>query len=612
MMVNWKEKVAEVRKNGARTWMLSLTEFSLGFVFAAVTVDGSFAPFGPAYAAVCGFPGLLGALMGQMTVGADVLRGLTACCLAYFGRRILPRYFEAERHAGRFLLVLWAMIAAALVGAFFGTYTFRENALFALSGVFGGFFGYLFSVCRDGLLRTGGMPSSRLCFFAFGAAGAVLFAGGFAGGFWRYPALALAVFALGGLAVRCSVFYVCTFAMLPAFAVCLYGTDYVWAAVLLCIGTLAGSLLSGLGDFAPPAGFLLATVMAGIFYGDSMPLWQTFAAVCAGGLLQILLPRTTADRIFRFFVPEPKPSTRLKRRKKVSETGRRKLEGAAEFGRAGDVCGLCANRYLCWVRDYTETRQRFERLRKGGDGQAERELHARCEKSDEILVSLRADEAEETAGFSVSFAKVFRNKRGEIVCGDTSGTFCTEDGKFVLCIADGMGSGTGAARQSEQAERMMERLLKNGVKREDALEFLNRSVGEEAGEKILGLDMAVVDLCDGACELYKADAAPTFVIRRGTVYAVGSASLPMGAGEAYSVRRHDLRLADGDFLVMISDGLCGDGSKRTEETVSRLCSEGNTDCFSLADGVLRSASGTDGLCDDDVTVIAAKITRAGT
>lgn len=612
MMVERKKRMAEGRKSGVRTRMLWLLEGAFGFVFSAVTVGGSFAPFGAAYAAVCGFPGLLGVLLGQMALGTDVLRGLTACCLTYFGRRFLPQYFEEERHAGRFLLVLWATVAAALAGAFFGAYSFRENVLFALSGVVGGFFGYLFSMCRDGLLRNGGMPSSRLCFFAFGAAGAVLFAGSFVNGVWRYPALALAVFLLGGFAVRCSVFYVCTLAMMPAFAVCLYGTEYVWVAVLLCVGTLVGSLLSGLGDLAPPVGFLLVAVTAGIFYGDSMPFLPTFIAVCAGGLLQILLPRTTADRIFRFFVPEQKPSNRLVRRKTVSMSGRRRLAAAMEFGKAGEVCGRCANRYLCWVRDGVETRQRFVRLRENGDGQAERELHARCEKSEEVLASLRADKEEETAGFSVNFAKVFRNKRGEIVCGDTAGAFCTEDGKFVLCIADGMGSGSGAARQSEKAERLVERLLKSGVKREDALAFLNRTVGEEEGEKILGFDMAVVDLCDGCCELYKADAAPTFVVRRGTVYAVGSASLPMGTGDACSVRRHDLRLVDGDLLVMVSDGLCADGSKQTEEAVARLCAEGKADCFSLADGVIRLASGADGLCDDDVTVIAAKITRERT
>ena len=67
--------------------------------------------------------------------------------------------------------------------------------------------------------------------------------------------------------------------------------------------------------------------------------------------------------------------------------------------------------------------------------------------------------------------------------------------------------------------------------------------------------MAAVDLYEGEAEFYKVGAAATFIRRKEGVECLLSTSLPVGVSYKMEIDGVKKQLEDGDFLVMVSDGV---------------------------------------------------------
>ena len=79
---------------------------------------------------------------------------------------------------------------------------------------------------------------------------------------------------------------------------------------------------------------------------------------------------------------------------------------------------------------------------------------------------------------------------------------------------------------------------------------------EESGAT---LDLISVDLYTGTARLFKAGAAPGFLVHGGRARAVGDVSLPMGILGGVNGQSRMVHLAAGDYAVLVSDGLLVDG-----------------------------------------------------
>ena len=137
-----------------------------------------------------------------------------------------------------------------------------------------------------------------------------------------------------------------------------------------------------------------------------------------------------------------------------------------------------------------------------------------------------------------------QKKSGETVSGDAGTYFKRPDGKLYLLLCDGMGS---------QA----------GVSASHALTTLSSALalrGEETGG-FTTVDLLQIDLFTGEGELFKLGAAPTYVKKGEGVQRLSGSSLPAGLAEGSSAAldRFPLRLAPGDCVLMVSDGICGAG-----------------------------------------------------
>jgi stage II sporulation protein E len=199
-------------------------------------------------------------------------------------------------------------------------------------------------------------------------------------------------------------------------------------------------------------------------------------------------------------------------------------------------------------------------------------------------------------------------KKGEPVSGDRGTYFKTDQGVLCVILADGMGSGEAAAKESINAVRTLEAFLRAGVNPAVAMKLLNSVLllknGEEWGYSTV--DLMCVDLFTGETSFYKYGAAPSFVKSGKVIRRVRGESLAAGlcAGDGSRPDVVRMRLKPGNIALIASDGVVV-GTNDTWLRELMLSSDG-TDTKALAKEALRSAVRQFG-CEDDMTVLALRV-----
>jgi len=194
---------------------------------------------------------------------------------------------------------------------------------------------------------------------------------------------------------------------------------------------------------------------------------------------------------------------------------------------------------------------------------------------------------------------VLKPKEGEMVCGDTVVSFQTEEGAWCLLLADGMGSGEEARRESALTCRLVQQFLEAGIHPEAALKTLNAAMalrGAETGS-FTTIDLCVFEPQAGEAAFYKYGAAPSYLKKGGTVRRVTGGSLPAGLrGAPASPDVTRVPLEPGSFAVMISDGVADPG--RDEWLLNLLAGWEGTDPQVLATLILAESIRQERLQDD--------------
>ena len=267
--------------------------------------------------------------------------------------------------------------------------------------------------------------------------------------------------------------------------------------------------------------------------------------------------------------------------------------------------------------DLTVTGKRRKRITASGRDAARIKQSAyELKRAAEQALSAALDEPEITvasgcARFSASTLPLYRAavassdepKPGEIVNGDTS--FYTEQDDRLFCsVCDGMGSGRDAAVSSHLAGIVLGRLLYAGCDRVAALETLNQIIRQRGTECFSTVDLFEADLTDGSAVFYKCGASPSFIIREGKAYSVASHTPPVGIMTKLSAEKIELRLKDDDTVVMISDGVTGQGDD-VLWLCDVLCELSDASPETVCE-VVTAEAGKRGV-NDDMTVLAVKI-----
>lgn len=200
-----------------------------------------------------------------------------------------------------------------------------------------------------------------------------------------------------------------------------------------------------------------------------------------------------------------------------------------------------------------------------------------------------------------------RQKPGERVSGDTGRSFVTDDGRACLLLADGMGTGVEAARDSRLLLNMMERFLRAGISAEDAVQTVGPAFRMKVeGMRGVTLDALTIDLFTGQAGCLKCGAAPGYLRTGGGVTTLAGETLPIGLMDrTEEARAVPLRFQHGDLFVMLSDGV-SDGAD--DGWVRRLLDERAGDSPKELAARLVMAAAARG-AEDDLTALVVRLER---
>ena len=229
---------------------------------------------------------------------------------------------------------------------------------------------------------------------------------------------------------------------------------------------------------------------------------------------------------------------------------------------------------------------------------------------DEMRETVVAAEKEDTK-YSLEIGVAKKKKNNSIISGDSTTVIKLKDGKVLVGLSDGMGSGEVAARNSKKVMLTLEKFLNTGFDKETAVKLLNSYllIGKEE-DNFATLDVAIFDQNTCEVDFVKVSACPTLIKENGKIKEISSMSLPIGIIDDIDVDLKKEKLNKGDFFVMTTDGITDISAKLPEDRgINHLLSEIKTDDSQrLADIIMQEMlDATYGIAKDDMTVLVVKV-----
>lgn len=213
---------------------------------------------------------------------------------------------------------------------------------------------------------------------------------------------------------------------------------------------------------------------------------------------------------------------------------------------------------------------------------------------------------EETAKYLVltGFSRV--TKESETISGDNYAVSEAEKGRLTVMLSDGTGSGEQAGKDSGQVLDLMEKLLEAGYDMDTAVNMVNTALfatGED--QKHPTLDLCDINLHQGSCQFLKVGSAATFLKHGDSVEILTTGSLPLGIFQRVETLPIYRQLNDGDYLVMVTDGVIDAfGTEDYEDGFKRVVADiDSQNPGDIAEKLLRIAiCKSGGRIRDDMTV----------
>lgn len=147
-------------------------------------------------------------------------------------------------------------------------------------------------------------------------------------------------------------------------------------------------------------------------------------------------------------------------------------------------------------------------------------------------------------------------KAGEMVSGDNYAFLQKDTGKVVMSLADGMGSGVGACRESEKVIDLLEQFLDAGFPQETAVRMINSCMLLQNRQQMFStIDLCMIDLYNAKCDMIKSGAAATFLSYGKEIEVIRSNAFPAGIMQQSDYESMHRQLSSGCTVIMMTDGV---------------------------------------------------------
>lgn len=230
----------------------------------------------------------------------------------------------------------------------------------------------------------------------------------------------------------------------------------------------------------------------------------------------------------------------------------------------------------------------------------------------EIKTSATLIEEEKSGPYRLEFGIAKAKKNGNTISGDSSTRIKLKDGKILIALSDGMGTGDEAARNSKKVVINLESLLNTGFEEERAVKLINSYLlVSKQEDNFATIDAMIFNPENGLANFIKIGACPTLIRTNNGIVSIESNSLPAGILGEINIETREKILKSGNVVVMVTDGVIDAQPEKNEQALMEVISAvKNTSAQRLADIILQEALDSNfGIARDDMTVIVTRVSE---
>lgn len=199
-------------------------------------------------------------------------------------------------------------------------------------------------------------------------------------------------------------------------------------------------------------------------------------------------------------------------------------------------------------------------------------------------------------------------KDGSAVSGD-SFAFAGRADRYYTVLCDGIGSGQEAFNESNGAVDLLSKFVYTDFSEEQILRTLNSILMLKLeDERFVTFDLNIIDYGTKEIRLYKAGAAPTYILSGINVEKITGKSLPMGILDNFEYSSFKKEIKIGDIIVMVSDGIIDSINMDAKKSLDKFLELAvPKDPQTIANSILSYALRGQDKIIDDMTVLVTKI-----
>ncbi|HHU50025.1 MAG TPA: stage II sporulation protein E [Clostridiales bacterium] len=242
-------------------------------------------------------------------------------------------------------------------------------------------------------------------------------------------------------------------------------------------------------------------------------------------------------------------------------------------------------------------------------GKAMSRRHRDCTRAGKSDCTLHLSE---TRKYEIITGVARQPRHDSSTCGDSYSFTSVKDGKYMLALSDGMGSGARAAEESSAVISLMENFMEAGFNQNITIKTINSILMLRSREEMFATaDLCVMDLVEGQAQFIKIGGVPSYIRRKGRVEIIRQPALPIGILEEVQLESISSPIQDEDMIVMVTDGILdaftavGDGEQALADFIATLDTVNPQE---LSDSIMQEALfHSDEEAKDDMTVMTGRV-----
>ncbi len=230
-----------------------------------------------------------------------------------------------------------------------------------------------------------------------------------------------------------------------------------------------------------------------------------------------------------------------------------------------------------------------------------------CNVENGVISGTKQVELKTSPNFDIVFGSAACSKTGVNISGDTHSLIKIDDGKYMVALCDGMGSGSNANKISDLTITLIENFYKAGFDNETILNSVNKLLTLNCDESFSALDVCVLDTRKNIMDFIKLGAPIGFIKHKFETETIKSSGLPIGVLNEMQPHVTKKLFSDLDIIVLVSDGI-SEAFEEKEDLQTFINNISSTNPQTIADEVLdRAVDLVNGNCTDDFTCVAVRI-----